>query len=105
MFPVSVAVTGNVGDGSRQSGVFFAQREGRRSSARPVTAPAPRGSNIPPNLTVTYWRVYWADRETINGCASELAKTIPGAYEATEVRREIFDAVFSLQPERGPLSE
>lgn len=34
---------------------------------------------------------------------SELAKTIPGAYEATEVRKEVFEVLFSLDPDRGPL--
>lgn len=35
---------------------------------------------------------------------SELAKTIPSAYEATEVRPERYDVMFSLRPENGPLS-
>ena len=34
---------------------------------------------------------------------SELAKTIPTAYEATEVRREVYGVLFPLYPERGPL--
>ncbi len=33
---------------------------------------------------------------------SELARTIAGAYEALDVRREIYDVVFSLRPEVGP---
>lgn len=33
---------------------------------------------------------------------SELAKTIPAAYEATDVRREVFDLICPLRPERGP---
>ena len=36
---------------------------------------------------------------------SELAKSIPTAYEATEVRREVFDLMWSLHPDRGPLTE
>jgi hypothetical protein len=35
--------------------------------------------------------------------ASELARTIPVAYEATAVRAEVYDVVFPLLPERGPL--
>ena len=35
---------------------------------------------------------------------SELAKTIPTAYEATEVRPEVYDVMFPLRPERGPLA-
>lgn len=34
---------------------------------------------------------------------SELAKTIPGAYEATNVRREVYEVLYPLKPERGPL--
>jgi len=33
---------------------------------------------------------------------SELAKTIPTAYEATEVRPETFDLLYPLHPDRGP---
>lgn len=36
---------------------------------------------------------------------TELAKTIPSAYEATDVRREVYDVLYPLRPERGPLSE
>lgn len=34
---------------------------------------------------------------------TDLAKTIPAAYEAIEVRREVYDVLFALHPERGPL--
>lgn len=34
---------------------------------------------------------------------SDLAKTIPGAYEAVDVRRETFNVLQSLFPERGPI--
>jgi hypothetical protein len=37
--------------------------------------------------------------------ASELARTIPIAYEATDVRREVYDVLFPLRPERGPFAE
>ena len=36
---------------------------------------------------------------------TELARTIPEAYEAVEVRRETFDLLYPLWPERGPFSE
>jgi hypothetical protein len=35
---------------------------------------------------------------------SELAKTIPTAYEATETRREVYEVLYPLRPERGPLT-
>ena len=34
---------------------------------------------------------------------SELAKTIPAAYEAVDVRPEVFDVLFPLHPDRGPV--
>ena len=34
---------------------------------------------------------------------TELAKTIPAAYEATDIRREVYDVLFQLKPEAGPL--
>jgi len=34
---------------------------------------------------------------------SELAKTIPSAYEATEVRPEVYDVLFSLKSGVGPV--
>jgi Putative mono-oxygenase ydhR len=36
---------------------------------------------------------------------TELAQTIPTAYEATDVRREIYDVLYPLWPERGPFTE
>jgi hypothetical protein len=33
---------------------------------------------------------------------TELAKSIPEAYEATDVRREVFDVLYPLRPEVGP---
>ncbi len=35
---------------------------------------------------------------------SELARTIPAAYEATEVRPEVYEVLYPLWPERGPLT-
>lgn len=34
---------------------------------------------------------------------SDLAKTIPTAYEASSVRKEVYDVMFPLRPERGPV--
>jgi len=34
---------------------------------------------------------------------SELAETIPTAYEATDVRPEVYEVLFPLKPEIGPL--
>jgi hypothetical protein len=34
---------------------------------------------------------------------TELAKSIPDAYEATNVRREVFEVMFPLRPEVGPI--
>ena len=36
---------------------------------------------------------------------TELAKTIPTAYEATDIRREVYEVLYPLRPERGPLRE
>lgn len=36
---------------------------------------------------------------------SELAKTIPDAYEATDVRREIYEVMYPLYEDRGPVSD
>ncbi len=35
---------------------------------------------------------------------SELAKTIPTAYEAVEFRPEVYDLLYPLRPERGPFA-
>lgn len=35
---------------------------------------------------------------------TELAKTIPAAYEAVDIRPEIFEVMFPLYEDRGPLS-
>jgi hypothetical protein len=36
---------------------------------------------------------------------SELAQTIGAAYEAVEVRPEVYRVLYPLRPERGPLAE
>jgi Putative mono-oxygenase ydhR len=35
---------------------------------------------------------------------TELARTIPTAYEAIDVRREVYDLLWPLWPERGPFT-
>ncbi|MDH3552615.1 MAG: YdhR family protein [Gammaproteobacteria bacterium] len=35
---------------------------------------------------------------------TELARTIPSAYEAAEVRPEIYEVLYPLHPERGPFA-
>ncbi len=34
---------------------------------------------------------------------TELAKTIPTAYEAQDTRREVYEVMYPLYPDRGPL--
>jgi len=36
---------------------------------------------------------------------TELAKTIPTAYEAKEIRGEVYEVLCSLHPDRGPIGE
>jgi hypothetical protein len=36
---------------------------------------------------------------------TELARTIPTAYEAVDVRREVYDVLYPLWPKRGPFPE
>ena len=63
-------------------------------------------------------KIYGRDNETGEMCGiyffesrdalsafleTELAKTISSAYEAVEVRPEIYDVLYPLYPERGPI--
>jgi hypothetical protein len=46
----------------------------------------------------------FASREALEAYRdTELAKSIPQAYEATEVRREVFAVLDSLRPDQGPI--
>ena len=36
---------------------------------------------------------------------TELAKTIPTAYEATDIRREVYEVLYPLYSDRGPIAE
>jgi hypothetical protein len=64
-------------------------------------------------------KVYGRDAETGDVCGvyffesdealqefreTELARTIPAAYEAVSVRREVYDVLYALWPERGPFA-
>jgi NADPH:quinone reductase-like Zn-dependent oxidoreductase len=41
----------------------------------------------------------------VNYRETELARTIPTAYEAVDVRPEIYDVLYPLWPERGPFTD
>ena len=46
---------------------------------------------------------FFESREALDAYrATELAKSIPDAYEATDVRREVFEELYRLRPEKGP---
>ena len=36
---------------------------------------------------------------------TELAKTIPTAYEVEEIRLEVYEVLYPLHPDRGPITE
>jgi hypothetical protein len=36
---------------------------------------------------------------------TELAKTIPSAYEVTDIRLETYEVLYPLHPDRGPIAE
>lgn len=76
----------------------------------------PRFQEVPGLLQ----KVYGRDPETGDVCGiyffdsaeslsqfkdSDLAKSIPQAYEAVDVRREVYDVLYSLRPECGPLDD
>lgn len=48
---------------------------------------------------------FFESRETLLAFReTELARTIPTAYEAVDVRREVYDVLYPLWPERGPFT-
>jgi heme-degrading monooxygenase HmoA len=64
-------------------------------------------------------KLYGRDRETGDVCGiyffeseealaafreTELARTIPAAYEAVDVRREVYEVLYPLWPDRGPFT-
>ncbi len=57
------------------------------------------------DATGDYCGIYFFEsREALDAFRqTELAETIAGAYEATEVRPEIYEVLYPLWAERGPL--
>ena len=45
-----------------------------------------------------------SDKALVAFRETELARTIPTAYEAVDVRREVYEVLYPLWPERGPLT-
>lgn len=49
---------------------------------------------------------FFVNREALAAFGkTELAQTIADAYEAVEVRREVYDVLYPLHPDRGPSAE
>lgn len=49
---------------------------------------------------------FFEDRKSLAAFReTELAKTIPTAYEAKEIRREVYEVIYPLYPDRGPLTQ
>ena len=51
-------------------------------------------------------RIYFFESEDAVSAfrETELARTIPDAYEAIEVRRDVYEVLYPLRPERGRLA-
>lgn len=48
---------------------------------------------------------FFRDQESLSAFReTELAKTIPTAYAATEIRREVYEVLYPLHPDRGPIT-
>lgn len=49
---------------------------------------------------------FFEDQEALSAFReTELAKTIPAAYEAKDIRREVYEVLYPLHPDRGPITE
>jgi heme-degrading monooxygenase HmoA len=49
---------------------------------------------------------FFEDQEALSAFReTDLAKTIPSAYEATDVRREVYEVLYPLYPDRGPIKD
>jgi hypothetical protein len=49
---------------------------------------------------------FFEDQEALSAFReTELAKTIPTAYEAKEIRREVYEMLYPLYPDRGPIAD
>ena len=48
---------------------------------------------------------FFEDQEALSAFReTELAKTIPIAYEARDIRREVYELLYPLHPDRGPIT-
>ena len=48
---------------------------------------------------------FFEDQESLAAFReTELAKTIPTAYEAKDIRREVYEVLYPLYPDRGPIA-
>jgi hypothetical protein len=49
---------------------------------------------------------FFEDKTALNAfLETDLAKTIPSAYEALDIRREVYEVLYPLHPERGPFAK
>ena len=86
---------------------------GAEEFARRANERLPRFREVPGLIQKIYGRdeatgdacgiYFFENREDLTAFrASELAQTIPAAYEALDVRPEVFGALFPLYSEKGP---
>jgi hypothetical protein len=80
---------------------------------RRLTERRPRFHEVPGLVQKIYGRdettgdvcgiYFFEDQTALNAFReTELAKTIPSAYEALDIRREVYEVLYPLHPERGP---
>jgi hypothetical protein len=102
--------------GDEMAAILFVRIKSRLSAEefeRRANERLPRFREVPGLIQ----KIYGRDEATGDACGiyffedgnalaafreSELARTIPAAYEATDVRPEVFDVMFPLHPEKGP---
>lgn len=83
---------------------------------RRLTERRPRFRDVPGLIQKIYGRdqatgdvcgIYFFENEQALAAfrETELARSIPAAYEAVDVRREAYEVLYSLWPERGPFAE
>jgi hypothetical protein len=81
-----------------------------------VIEPRPRFREVPGLVQKIYGKdpatggaceiYFFQDRDALAAFReSELARTIPAAYEATDTRREVYEVLYPLYPEKGPLPD